>query len=203
MGHRLASPLRRCDNFRVGYFETEKGVDEYLGMTHGPDRGLVARLTPLLVAGASVLEIGIGPGYDLLLLAERYRVVGTDRSPIFVRRFGEQHPDIDVRVADAASLDIAERFDAVYSNKVLQHLSDEELRASLAVQHRVLVPGGVGLHGLWYGTECEHYAGLRFQQYIEESFAVQLGGLFSVESTVAYGEEKDGDSIAVILRKEA
>ena len=62
-------------------------MDQYLGMVSGPDRKLVERLSELLSAGATVLEIGMGPGHDLQLLAERYRVVGTDRSPIFVQRF--------------------------------------------------------------------------------------------------------------------
>ena len=185
----------------MGYFETEEGVDQYLGMVSGPDRGMVERLSRLLPAGATVLEIGMGPGHDLQLLADRYRVVGTDRSPIFVQRFAAQHPGVDVRRVDATALDLPERFDGVYSNKVLQHLTADELRASLAGQYRLLVPGGVALHSLWYGTQCERHAGLRFQQYTGETFAAVLDGLFVIESAARYAEESEDDSLAVVLRR--
>ena len=187
----------------MGYFETDRGVDEYLGMTGGSDRRLVEALSGLVAPHSRVLEIGMGPGHDLLLLAERYDVVGTDRSPIFVRRFAEQHPQVDVRVADAVALDVEDKFDALYSNKVLQHLTADELNASLSAQHRVLVQGGVALHTLWHGSEYEEFQGLRFQQYTEDTFAATLGDRFNLESAFRYSEESDAedDSLAVVLRR--
>ncbi len=54
-------------------YDAENGVAEYVEMAYGHDgRELVAVLGEHLPAGASILELGMGPGKDLDLLAQRY-----------------------------------------------------------------------------------------------------------------------------------
>lgn len=47
-------------------------------------RELIAVLNKYLPAGAMVLELGMGPGKDLNLLAQRYTVTGSDTSREFL-----------------------------------------------------------------------------------------------------------------------
>jgi cyclopropane fatty-acyl-phospholipid synthase-like methyltransferase len=59
----------------MGYFDERKNVDAYIQMAEGYDgRELITILKKRLPAGSTVLELGMGPGIDLDLLAESYTV---------------------------------------------------------------------------------------------------------------------------------
>ena len=74
------------------FYKTDKGVADYIKMADGYDgKELIAELRPQLNPGAAVLELGMGPGKDLDLLAEHYTVTGSDFSDIFLDRY---RPDI-------------------------------------------------------------------------------------------------------------
>jgi len=151
--------------------------------------------------GARVLEIGMGPGTDMALLAARYDVTGSDSSAVFVERYRSQHPNADLIVLDAVTLDTDRRFDAIFSNKVLQHLTTDDASRSLDAQHRILVPGGIAFHTLWYGEALEEHHGLRFQQYTEETFGGLLDSHFELIDATRYAEESEGDSLRVVLKR--
>ena len=68
----------------MGYYDTQKGIDEYVEMAEGYDgRELIAVLKKHLKPGATVLELGMGPGKDLDLLGVKLdlagREIGVDR----------------------------------------------------------------------------------------------------------------------------
>ncbi len=116
----------------MGFYDDEDNVETYVKMAEGYDgRELVAALRQHLPPGATVLELGMGPGKDLALLAEAFTATGSDRSEIFLRRYRRDHPDADLLLLDAVTLETERCFDAIYSNKVLHHLSVDELRKSL------------------------------------------------------------------------
>ena len=114
--------------------------------------------------GGTLLELGMGPGKDLDLLAEHYRVTGSDFSNAFLDRYREKHPDADLVNLDALTIETDRSFDGIFSNKVLVHMSDEDLDASFARQAEVLNPGGVILHSFWYGEGEEQFGGLTLRR---------------------------------------
>ncbi|MCY4076068.1 MAG: methyltransferase domain-containing protein [Acidobacteria bacterium] len=185
----------------MGFFDSEENVDAYVRMAEGFDgRELVAVLERHLPPGSSVLEIGMGPGKDLHWLGRRFRPTGSDNSSIFVDRARAADPSADVLALDAVTLETDRRFDAIYSNKVLHHLTPDELARSLRAQRRLLREGGLALHALWRGDRLEVHQGERFQYYTAQTFAERMGESFEIVETGTYAEMDDDDSLYVVLR---
>jgi SAM-dependent methyltransferase len=98
------------------------------------------------LAGASVLELGSGPGLTTDWLAPR---VGTltalevDRND--AEELARRHPDVDVVHATATSMPLPDAtFDVVVCFTVLHHLPTTEAQDQLfAEARRVLRPGGI------------------------------------------------------------
>jgi len=186
----------------LGFYQTEKGVEDYIKLAEGYDGAeLIDWLTSYLPENSSVLELGMGPGKDLDILLKIYRATGSDFSQLFVDRYLKQHPEADVLQLDAVTLDTPRRFDAIYSNKVLQHLSIDACRQSLAAQYGRLNEGGIVLHALWFGDDYEEFGDLGFQQYTQESFAQLLEGRFEILETKIFTEMEKDDSIAFVLKR--
>jgi SAM-dependent methyltransferase len=186
----------------VFYYEDEANVEAYIQMATGYDgRELMPILRKYLQRGSTVLELGMGPGVDLGLLAEDYRVTGSDKSVLFIERFRRDHPQADLVVLDACLMDIERSFDCIYSNKVLQHLTRAELVESLRKQAEVLVAGGILFHTLWYGDGEDEYSGLCTFYYTEESFEELVGSEYKLLEVGRYTEMDEGDSLYVVMRK--
>ncbi len=186
----------------MGYFDTDAGVNEYIRLAEGYDgRALIGKLQDHLPEGSTVLELGMGPGKDLQLLQDYFEPTGSDSSEVFVNRFSKAHPQADVLVLDAITIQTDRRFDALYSNKVLHQLTKDELNQSLASQHRVLNENGVALHSLWHGEECEKYGEMLAQHYTMETFTELLSDQFEVIAHFLYAEMEDNDSLCVILKR--
>ena len=85
-----------------------------------PNTALFERITALIPAGASVLDVGCGRG-DFLRHVHRNRpdvqLTGIDYSP-------NQDKNIRFLQGDAFELDIRDRFDVVVSLNVIEHVSD-------------------------------------------------------------------------------
>ena len=187
----------------MGYYDDPKNVDEYIDMAEGFDgRELIAVLRQHLPEGATVLELGMGPGKDLEILGEHYRVTGSDSSRAFLDRYRGANPEADLVLLDAASMDIDRTFDGIYSNKVLIHLTERELGQSLHRQAAVLNSNGVMLHSLWYGDKKEEvFDGLRFVYHTEASFASLVRDEYEILACARYTEIEEDDSIYFVLRK--
>ena len=187
----------------MDYFDNEKNVEDYVKMAEGYDgRELIDVLRKYLPEGSSVLELGMGPGVDLDILSQYYQVTGSDRSQAFVDRYRKQHETADLLLLDAVEMNTDRHFDAIYSNKVLHHLTREELQRSLQVQAEILNDQGILLHSLWYGDKEESHQGLRFVYYTEASFQALLEDTFVVLKAERYTEMDDNDSIYFILQKQ-
>ena len=125
----------------MGFFHQEKNVNEYIKMVDGYDgRELIEELQKHLPRGSSVLELGMGPGIDLTLLKKYYQVTGSDYSEVFIERYRKQHPEADLIVLNATTLKTDRKFKGLYSNKVLMHLTREELKQSIKRQVEILEP---------------------------------------------------------------
>lgn len=182
------------------FYDSNENVETYIAMAEGYDgRALIAVLQGYVAIGATVLELGMGPGKDLALLSEHYRVTGSDQSQLFLDRYRQAHPDADLLYLDAATLDTERRFDAIYSNKVLHHLTKPELQQSFLAQARVLNPQGIALHSFWYGDKVEDYEGLLFVYYTEAAIREAIGENFEILEIRRYAEMEPDDSLYVVL----
>lgn len=106
-----------------------------------------AYLEPLLIEGASVLDLGCGPGTITVEFADRVapgRVVGLDAAETVIERAAAQfeRPNLEFVVGDAFALPFDDdTFDIVHAHQVLQHVTDPV--AMLREMRRVAKPGGV------------------------------------------------------------
>lgn len=187
---------------KSGYFDDEKNVEDYISMAEGYDgRDLIDQLAEYLPAGSRVLELGMGPGKDLDILAERYDVTGSDSSRVFLDRYRALHPDADILLLDAVNLETDRTFDAVYSNKVLHHLDTEELKKSFHSQTRLLPSGGIALHSFWLGEGEETIQGMRFTFYNDRTLRSRIGPEWEVLESQIYTEMEEDDSLVLVARK--
>jgi len=106
------------------------------------DDGLVELVTAHAPAGARVLEIGSGPGFDAAVLEHRgFSVRRTDATAAFVemlRAQGHQADLLDIRTDDVGG-----PYDVVFAQAVLLHIDRVELAGVLARLAAAVRPGGL------------------------------------------------------------
>jgi len=186
----------------MDYYDSKENVEEYIRMAESYDgRQLIETLQRYLPPHSTVLELGLGPGKDLELLAQSYIVTGSDKSNIFLQRYQSSHPLAELLQLDAISLETNRRFQALYSNKTLQHLSREELTLSLQRQLEVLHVGGFAVHSLWYGVGEENVAGCKFSYYTEDEIKEILPEAYRLVEIYRYKEMEDDDSLCIVLQR--
>ena len=186
----------------MGFYDSEKNVNDYIRMAEAFDGAeLIKVLHKHLLEGSTVLELGMGPGKDLALLAERYEVTGSDSSRVFVDLYRQSHPERDLLLLDAVTMETDRTFDGIYSNKVLQHLTKEQLSVSLQRQRGALDSSGVLMHSFWHGSGEEEHQGLLSVYYTEADLVDLVAKGYEVEELERYREMEDGDSIYMVLRK--
>lgn len=186
------------------FFHQEKNVNDYIKMAEGYDgREIIEELQKHLPRGSSVLEIGMGPGTDLALLENIYQghVTGSDYSEIFINRYQKQHPEVDLILLDATTLKTDRKFQGLYSNKVLMHLSREELKQSIKRQTEILEPNGIICHSFWRSEKEENYDGLLFIYYTSEQLHTLFKENFDIIKIGIYQEMEPDDSLFIIARK--
>ena len=182
-------------------YTTEKGIADYIKMAEGYDgRELIDELRKHLPDGATVLELGMGPGKDLDMLKEHYEATGSDYSRAFLDRYRSNHPDADLLEINAVTLDTDRSFDAIYSNKVCQHLNADELAASVERQAELLTAGGLAIHSFWYGDGVEKFGDMLVYNRNAEMLQKVFGEWFSIIHLARYAEFEDNDSVLIIGR---
>ena len=101
-----------------GFFDTEKGVNEYIRMAEGYDgEELINILEKWLPKKSTILELGMGPGKDLDILKKNYTVTGSDNSQIFLDKYKKQYPESDLLKLDAVAIDTSRTFDCIFSTR--------------------------------------------------------------------------------------
>lgn len=184
------------------YYENAANVENYSKFTPAHDGALlVDMLSAWLPEGATVLELGMGPGKDFKLLSERYKVTGSDFSNAFLERYRAQDSAADLLQLDARTLETDRRFDGIFSNKVLIHLTPSELAESFVRQYEVLNDAGIVLHSFWYGEGEEQFGELTLRRHNEHDLRALLKGRFDILAIERHAKMKDGDSICVVARK--
>jgi len=186
----------------MGFFDSEKNVAEYLKLADGYDgKELIKRLRDYVPTGKSVLEIGMGPGKDLNILKRYYTVTGSDNSQVFLDNYKKKHGQVKLLKLDAVTLDTKTKFDCIYSNKVLHHLTKMDLKRSLVRQSAILKKNGILMHSFWKGSKQERFKGLLFTNYTVGQIVRIFEPLFDILEIFVYKEMKKDDSILVIGRK--
>lgn len=187
---------------KKGYYQSKKNVMKYIEMAEGYDGAeLISTLKKHLPSKSSVLELGMGPGKDLDILKKDYKVTGSDISPIFLELYKEKHKDTSLIKLDARKLRTEEKFDCIYSNKVLHHLSTRGLKKSIKKQKRLLNTNGLLLHSFWRGDIDEIYKKLKFVYYTKNELIDYFGEEFEIVEIDTYKEMEENDSIYIIVRK--
>ena len=186
----------------MSYFDDAENVNSYIKMTDGADGShLVNLLKKYLHRDAGVLELGMGPGKDLDMLSESFQVTGSDNSQVFLDLYRERNASADLLFLDAVTLDTQRKFNCIYSNKVLHHLTRGELKHSFQRQWRILKNDGVVLHSFWLGDKEEEMHGLRFVYYTETSIQEVIGKNWQIVEFETYTELSDDDSFYIVLKK--
>ena len=186
----------------MGFFDTEKGVKEYIKMAEGFDGAeLIKILRNFLSDGSSVLELGMEPGKDLDLLQKYYSVTGSYNSTIFLEKYKKKNPKVEVLSLNAVTLKTERKFDGIYSNKVLHHLTTDDLKISIKKQKDILNPNGILFHSFWKGSKTEKIEGLLFVYYELKDLRKIFESDFEILVLETYKEMEKDDSVYAVLRR--
>lgn len=150
---------------------------------------------------SEILEIGSGTGKDYKSLSDNYNITGSDYSEAFLNILRKKFKGHEFLKLNVLTMNTAKKFDVIFSNKVLQHLTPEQLKISLAAQYNTLNDGGILFHTIWKGDpETGKYDDLPDIRYRHEDF-MELKGKFEIVNYIEYKEFKNDDSFIIILRK--
>lgn len=184
------------------YYKTKESVDEYINLAKDISGiKLIQKLESYLESGSSILEIGSGPGTDWNILSRKYNVTGSDFSKEFLVRLRKNNPSGRFINIDAATLRTNDIFDGIYSNKVLHHLTNDELIKSINRQYEILNPKGIICHSFWKGKGTEIFKGMFVNYHTEESLRKYFDKQFEFLAIEEYEEFEKGDSILLIGRR--
>ncbi|MDF1697333.1 MAG: class I SAM-dependent methyltransferase [Saprospiraceae bacterium] len=185
-----------------GYYKTKESVEEYIQLAKDVNGStLIEVLNRFLPIGSTVLEIGSGPGTDWNILAQFYEVTGSDNSKEFLKHLTATYPSGTFLELDATALSTKAKYDGVYSNKVLHHLTDDELKHSIHRQHELIKEEGILCHSFWKGEGSEIFKGLFVNYHSEQDLKDYFERYFEILSVECYAEFEEGDSLLLIARK--
>ncbi len=186
------------------YFMKRENVEQYKSMIADYDpMPTINKLEKYLNEGDSILELGMGAGLDYFILSKKYQVLGTDSSPLFIEDYKREHPDANVMILDATDITIQKKFDCIFSNKVLQHLTKDNFVKSLSQQKNILHKNGVIFMTLWYGDYREElmFEGeIRFTYYTENDIKEIVKDTFEIVTIERYSEMEERDSMIIVLK---
>jgi cyclopropane fatty-acyl-phospholipid synthase-like methyltransferase len=184
------------------YYKTKESVEEYIRLAKDVNgRELIEKLKEFLPSDSILLEIGTGPGTDWNILKEDYDVVGSDNSQEFLRHLISNYPTGRFLELNAITLNTDEKFDGIYSNKVMHHLKDSELIDSIKRQYEVLNPHGIICHSFWKGEGSEVFKGLFVNYHTEHALKDFFEEYFEILMIERYDEFEDADSLLLIGKK--
>ncbi len=84
---------------------------------------------------------------------------------MFVDKYKKGNPEADLLKLDAVTLPTNKMFDCIYSNKVLHHLTREDLKKSIQRQSEIVNPNGIVFHQTdTYKVRCD-FSGLQFNYH--------------------------------------
>lgn len=184
------------------YYKNKKTVAEYIALSKGIDGGeLIKRFEEFLPKNSIVLEVGSGPGSDWKILNKNYNITGSDYSEDFLSYLTSHNPNGEFIKLDAITLHTKKTFDGIYSNKVLQHLTKEELIESITNSCKILNPKGVICYSFWKGAGTEIFKGLYVNYHTNSSLKKLFSHQFEILVLEDYAEFEKSDSLLLIAKR--
>jgi len=106
-----------------------------VGTATGIDKVWHDRFTGRLAKGATVLDLGCGPGQPVAqhMVEHGLRVTGVDSSPMMIAFCCDRLPDQEWIVADMRQLALGRRFDGILSWDSFFHLDHDDQRRMFAI----------------------------------------------------------------------
>lgn len=185
----------------MSFYDKLENVEAYIKMCEGYEPlEPITIMKKHLKKGSTLLELGMGPGYDLNVLRKDYIVTGSDIIEHFINLYKEEHGKSDLMILDAVTLDTDRKFDCIFSNKVLMHLTKEELETSILNQKHILNANGLICHTFWKGTELEYMDDTLTQYYQEDELMELFNKHFKTVYIKTYKEFEDDDSILLVMK---
>ena len=182
-------------------YHTDASVAEYITLAKDVNaKELIEQLKSVLPEQASLLELGSGPGTDWEILNETYQTTGSDNSQQFLAHLAKRHPSGKFIELDAAKLETADKFDGIFSNKVLHHLTDQALATSIERQAKILNPKGIICHSFWKGEGSEVFKGMFVNYHSIADIKEAFEQLFEIITLERYQEFDADDSLLLIAR---
>lgn len=183
------------------YYHSKETVQEYIKAAEGYDGNFLIEKLMTYLPNGKLLELGSGPGKDWKTLSKNYEVIGSDDSNIFLDYLNENYPLGKFIQIDASNIKLDDQFDGIYSNKVLHHLTNEQLGKSITLQKKALLTNGIICHSFWKGEGDEEFKGM----YVNYHMAIDLKKLFETDFEILvleeYKEFEEKDSILLIAKK--
>ncbi|WP_136480466.1 class I SAM-dependent methyltransferase [Cognatitamlana onchidii] len=184
------------------YYKTEASVKAYIELAKNVNGGtLIELLKDYLPLDSKVLEIGSGPGTDWRILNTYFQVIGSDNSDEFINHLKTQNVNGEFLNLDATTLTIKDRFDGIYSNKVLHHLTNDQLSQSIKRQCQILNDSGIICHSFWKGEDSEIFKGLFVNYHDKPDLVSFYKDSFNILYLEYYEEFETDDSILLIAKK--
>ena len=185
----------------MDFYNNPSKVDEYEKMCDEYDGAdLYKVLDNNLNENSTLLELGCGPGNDIISLRKKYSVTGSDLSEEFLNRCRKKFIDLPFLKLDAVSISTSKTFNCIFSNKVLHHLPVEELEKSFKRQQKVIETNGLFAHTFWLGDKEFTMEGMLFVFHSRENLLSLISKYFLIVETFDYKEFEEGDSIFIIAR---
>ena len=148
-----------------------------------------------------ILELGSGPGNDYGVLVQDYDITGSDYSETFLKILRKKFNNDRFLKINALTMETEKKYDVIYSNKVLQHLTTENLAASFKKQYEVLNEGGILFHAMWKGTSSKEKEKSMPDIRYERDDIKKIMGKFIIKDFIVYKELKENDSFIVVMEK--
>jgi ubiquinone/menaquinone biosynthesis C-methylase UbiE len=184
------------------YYQTRESAESYIKVAKEFDgQELIHHLGNFIQKGSTVLELGTGPGTDLEILSQSYHVTGSDFSQHFLDILIEKKIQNELLLLNAITLEVDSTFDCIYSNKVLQHLTNDELLLSIQNQLQILKDGGIVCHSFWAGTDSYEMKGAFHNYHTIEELEDWFSPYFKIQFLKFYDEMEKDDSILLIGQK--
>jgi len=187
----------------VDFYNDPLKVDEYEQMCDGYDgTELYQVIDKYLHKNTTLLELGSGPGNDIQYFQSKYKVTGSDLSDEFLSRCRSRFVDVRFEKLDAVLIETDEKYDCVFSNKVLHHLDRVTLEKSLKRHQQVIKPNGIFAHTFWLGDKVFTMEGMLFVFYDRDELLDLVSRYFTIREVYDYKEFEEGDSILIVAEND-
>ncbi|MGL4655205.1 MAG: class I SAM-dependent methyltransferase [Sarcina sp.] len=161
-------------------FDNREKVEKFLKRNKNYDGRVALILRSYLKKEAKVLNIGLNDGKDFEVLKQTYDVTAIDSSKDFIDIYKESNSGAEVYLVDDTKLDINKKFDCIFSNKFINHLTLDELKESLKNQVNLLEEGGKVFHFFADGEGELQIGGVSLNMYDEKKLREILPQEFEV-----------------------